>query len=669
MVKQLADITYDTTKEASPFLEKLVPDKSYSASKEEWEIIKKVIDRFTDMKSARSRIDIDWQIWQLIIESKFYPYSDWRTRVNVPLFRALQELFVSEATTRKIDKEINPVWLADVDKAEVLKIVEDYDWNKQKRDKQMTDAEYKCCGFWTVAYFTWFEQKTRIIEDPEVNDSWDIEYTKKIMREGKIILRTLDIRNVYFDDRTTDFEDDNDQIYIEYLTPEQFEAEKDDKNLINTEFVWTTSKQDQAYFTWEDTGKQNQGLIEKMHYWNKQSDKYIIIYNKSILWRNTPIPYAHKELPIVPRQYWYIADSKYGRWLAEACMQFLDKINRLSEMLFDWISRSNNSIFAMWNGLTFDWNKFSFNNQMLKFNWQLNDANFREIKWIAPNQSAFQYLQDLLKEIAIYIGIDISWIVWQASWTAFETAIRTESSLKRVNVVLLNRDYALQEIFERHFSNIMQFFPITKAENIMEIAPDWKIKKWQVSYPKIITEGKKMNDNWKMIEAPWKFEFECKPEYIRWQVDIIVKTNFNAPTLKALKQDSMNKFLTDFSLYSQLSLQNPELTKVLPTDDFIKELAFTHNIDIASIWWFADSISKEKDKLMKVVQQMAWVTPDMWALAWIWWGAPAWQPQPTEPQPQQNMLPNVEAKWWLPPVTTPETPWINNFSPAEKVTM
>jgi hypothetical protein len=50
-----------------------------------------------------------------------------------------------------------------------------------------------------------------------------------------------------------------------------------------------------------------------MHYWNKQADKYIVIYNRSIISRNTPIPYAHKELPIVPRQYGYIADSKYGR--------------------------------------------------------------------------------------------------------------------------------------------------------------------------------------------------------------------------------------------------------------------------------------------------------------------------------------------------------------------
>jgi hypothetical protein len=48
---------------------------------------------------------------------------------------------------------------------------------------------------------------------------------------------------------------------------------------------------------------------------------------------------------------------------------------------------------------------------MLKFNGQLNDSNFREIKGTPPNQAAFTYLQDLLKEVAIYVGIDISQII------------------------------------------------------------------------------------------------------------------------------------------------------------------------------------------------------------------------------------------------------------------
>jgi len=45
----------------------------------------------------------------------------------------------------------------------------------------------------------------------------------------------------------------------------------------------------------------------------------------------------------------------------------------------------------------------------------------------------------------------------------------------------------------------------------------------------------------------------------------------------------MNKFLQDYSLYSQMSLQDPNLAKVLKPDDFIKELAYTYDIDLSSI--------------------------------------------------------------------------------------
>jgi hypothetical protein len=268
-------------------------------------------------------------------------------------------------------------------------------------------------------------------------------------------------------------------------------------------------------------------------------------------------------------------------------MQFLDKINRLSEMIFDGISRSNNSIFAMGNGLTFDGNKFSFNNEILKFNGQLNDANFREIKGIAPNQAAFQYLQDLLKEIAIYIGIDCSQIIATPESTAFGRAAQMESSLKRVNVVLTNRDYSLQKVFVRHLANIMQFFPLTDAERIVEITPDGKVKKGagtERSYPKLLLQDKNyVPETGKLVEEPGKFEFECKPEYIRGQMDITVKTNFSAPTLKSLKQESMNKFLESYSLYSQMSLADPNLAKLIKPDDMIKELAYTYDVDIQSI--------------------------------------------------------------------------------------
>lgn len=57
----------------------------------------------------------------------------------------------------------------------------------------------------------------------------------------------------------------------------------------------------------------NDQVVEVMHYWNKQADKYVVIANRNTIIRDTPLPYSHKELPIVPRQYGYNPLQKYGR--------------------------------------------------------------------------------------------------------------------------------------------------------------------------------------------------------------------------------------------------------------------------------------------------------------------------------------------------------------------
>jgi hypothetical protein len=86
----------------------------------------------------------------------------------VPIFRALQELFVAEASSRIIQKEIQPIGTSDIDKSEVIKEVWDYEWNAENRDEKMTDAEYQCSGYGTCAYLTGFCETTRIINDPSV---------------------------------------------------------------------------------------------------------------------------------------------------------------------------------------------------------------------------------------------------------------------------------------------------------------------------------------------------------------------------------------------------------------------------------------------------------------------------------------------------------------------
>lgn len=433
--------------------------------------------------------------------------------------------------------------------------------------------------FGTGFYLTAFTKNSRVINDIDYDNMGDEVYKKKLLEKNRIIIKALDPRFVYLDDRTADFNDDNDQIFIDYITPEQLQSYKYDKCFKNIEKVGLGTKDDLVFFTAEERGKMNDQIVEIMHYWNKQADRYVIIANRNTVIRDTPLPYAHKELPIVPRQYGYNPLQKYGRGLCEACINFKSNINKLQEMIMDGIARSNNSMFVVSNGLTFDGDNFGFNNTIVKSEGPVDDSSFREIRGQQPNNAIFQYSQDLMRQVAIYIGIDPSAIIGQASSTAFETAVKQETGLKRVNMALMNRDLALSKVYHRHISNVMQFFPIKTAKGLMEITESGL--KGEKEYPSILLKNENFV-NGEFVELEGNFPFEVTPESIRGQYDIRVETNFTAPTLKQLKIARYGEFADTILKLSQLE-QVPGFKEKIPMDKLIDDIAFDFDIDVKSM--------------------------------------------------------------------------------------
>ena len=78
-------------------------------------------------------------------------------------------------------------------------------------------------------------------------------------------------------------------------------------------------------------------------------------------------------------------------------------------------------------------------------------------------------MDSVYRDVATYSGIDPRSIIGQPNKTAFEVAVQQESSLKRVNVVLRNRDMAFQRLAKLHASNLMQFFPLKMVRELVEL--------------------------------------------------------------------------------------------------------------------------------------------------------------------------------------------------------
>lgn len=640
MPKPLEGVSSPATDKEPTDMLKIDAPVAHRNDEEESKMLGYVLGRFNKMMSKRTQIDRFWQMFQMQFESLYIPYTDGRTRSNVPLEWAIIELFVSEALSRKSMPTFEAEGGSDIPKEEVIKRVWESHRKRSYMDEELKKAEYLTGMFGTSMYLNNFEQKSRVIEDPDyVNGK--IVGVRKLLTKNEIQIKALDIRNVYFDERITDYRDANDCIFIQYVTPEDAKALGDAPagGWKNLDSLTTTTKANQAYWTNEERGMQNSGLVELIHYWNKQSDKYVVIGNRQAVVKDTFIPFAHKELPITPRQYGFNPHSLYGRGLCEALLNFKSQINTLNEMIMDGIKRSNNSMFAIGAGLTFDGESFGFNNTLVKFEGQLNDQNFRELSGKGPDAAIFNYLRQLLSDIAIYVGIDPTAIVGQASSTAFETAVKQESALKRVNVVLSNRDEALKQVFKKHLQNLQQFFPIKTAKGLLEIDDAGNVADGEEKYPEIILKGEKYIDG-EFVQMEGKFPFEVRPEYIRGQIDVDVSTNFNAPTLRQLKRQNLADFVKMANELTTAIQMNPALAQAIKVEDFIKQAAIDYDIDIDSIGGFKDDVSHQAEDLLSKVRQMVGAEgeegmPDPNAQAP---GTPE-----TPGNPAESLLPNVSA--------------------------
>lgn len=621
---------------------KVVP---ISKSREEETKIWFIMTRKNAMAWKRNVNDKSWKQYIKQYEAQFIPYSDWRASSNVPLERAIIELFVAEAIKRKTNFRFNSCLWYEF-QWQVLEKVWKYDWSVNNRENEILQNEYITAIFWTSIIYTWYERSYRVFEDFEgENDDWTPIFQRKMQTNSDILVKNIDIRDFWIDDRAKSIDDAIDCIYETYIAYEDFlNMYLDwnyDKEKLNS-IVPSKSKYDfyRPFIVQEERGDWEGKYIKITKYWNKKLDRYFEVANESVLIRETPIMNASHSLPFVIRQYWKNPFSVYWFWLCEALVTFKSDINKLREMLMEAIKRSNQEVIAIWSNLTFDWNQFAYNNQFVKFKWNLQ-WNFQHLSGNPPNQAIFSRLQDLFREVAIFVWIDIMNILWEPQQTAYQTAVQKESSLQRVNVVLKNRDMALERFANLHKDNLQMFFPLKLVRELVKINEDNEpIEEVDATYPIIETEKIKWK---KFLKWSNKEIFEVTPERIRGKIMIDVSTDLNAPTItevdKAQKMEFYNGIVNLTNAYNA----NPELETIIPKRKAIIDLARLNNIDTEQ--QTQTEVNEEKKKLYEELQNMM-----------------KWMRTPVQEKPQEQQSQNISAvspEWQPKEFETVRTPNIS----------
>ena len=615
-----------------------------------------VKDRFLKMQNSRTAIDADWNTYWKMLEAIYRPYEDWRSSSVVPLASAILELFIADCIKIPTEFKFRGETTKYDTQAKALEYVWKYDYRKHNRKKAFRDDDYICAAFWTSVMYVGFESYYKEQKDFSVDENLNVVFETKKFKKEKIAVKSVDIRNFYIDETAEDdIEQANDCIYVEQMSWEKFQNYKNNPLYKNIDKVEPRqySLDYQPYTTSEQNVKEWE-FVKLYRYWNVERDMYVEVAN-DVLVREHPMMNTinwEKALPFTVRQFWKKIKSIYGRWLCEALMMFNSEINNLREMLMDAIRRSNTQVLAIGNGLQFNGREFSYDNEILSFDGNFAN-NFQQITWNPPNQSIFEYMTQLYRDIAVYVGIDVQNILWGNGQTAFQTEVQREASQKRVNVWLENRDLSYERFADLYKDALQIFFPRKNAE-------------WL--YPEIQIEDEELIWEWDAIhfrKKKWNHIFEVTPEVLRWDLYVDVFTNSSAPTISAverqLKLDFMNSLWTIAQWYAVAKQSWIDIEKVLPIDENIRDIAAEYNLAPVQKDDNED-VKRAKLDLLKQLQQM-----QTW-LSWVWQNAPApdWWILPQEESeasawaPAENMEEwdriRAAVRWWNTDTLVPNLP-------------
>lgn len=197
--------------------------------------------------------------------------------------------------------------------------------------------DYRCGIIGTSVMYSGYEETSKIVHDMESSKSEDgtISWRKKQIKKGKIQLKSIDIRDFYPDDRVSRWEDAVDCIWITRMPYETFKSLAKVNGYKNIECVSTVNPRKENFVYKVQGETYGEKVVEIKNYYNKESDRHIMIANENIVIRDTPIMHPLKELPFTMRQFYANPDSIWGRGIPEILTSIKSEINTLKEALME----------------------------------------------------------------------------------------------------------------------------------------------------------------------------------------------------------------------------------------------------------------------------------------------------------------------------------------------
>lgn len=403
-------------------------------------------------------------------------------------------------------QEYDFIWLDDdwYRNVPLIKKIWDFEWIKSNTDKVLWNVFLSWNIAWDWYAYEWMRRIERKIKTP-ILKNWDVIDFKeeKVVEYEWIYTEFIPWENVYHDWRT--IWEANEAIWVkdwdrvEYINT--FWNNPNYKNVNDELPVW------KYYYSWDNwdlvikSSINDENIVTELVYYNKSRDEMIKLVNWIEVY-SSPIPYSHKEIPIIQYFDYLLLDRVLNMWEYE----LLEKDEYLKDALrWLFIDVTKAQVWFTVVDPTEDFDEATVEIWVDRF----TRANPENIKHFAPNISSNWISAAEAKvdeDIIVKSWIDFkSQILWP--WeTATKTAAKTQSARKRINLNLKMNAYNFFERLARlRMANIQSYY--------------WAETK------KVPVKGMNISSDWVATPSKGYWIFTVKPSNVKWKFNVVPITD------------------------------------------------------------------------------------------------------------------------------------------------
>ena len=546
----------------------------YNPNKKERAVRRNLYERYWAMRddSLRKEAEADWEIGDkaLRLWSPTPDPDDWRANLVLPDGFSAVQADMQERVERKSRPALERVEDSDKGKEIFGNSILTHNMNRTGFDYQWFLAKYHASVRGTSFLFNYWRTDKRTIKDPTSVEDGQIQYKEKeVIDFDDDYTAWIENEFIFLDPAANHIDRCKDGVRREILAISEFKriygSRPDFQDVDKVKPGGDVGKV--GFF------KMPQDMyaddVEILHYYNRAVDEYNVCANNIVV-RMGPLPWKHKELPMVPVCHYIVPGRIWGMGIPKVVNSLSEERTTLRRLNLDRQKMQQNKMFLVSDAIDLDdedlvtrpFGLIPVATSGLALSQAVQPLEYGDVP-----ASYYRTEEILLEDIRRAHGIDDRIQGVQTGGTATEAAILKESSLKRVNMIsVLSEMDPLVRIGRLKWSNIQFFY---KAPRIERITKDNEERENKV-YRKIRVEGKELTvvvDNegkkkleFNDIEGSSSFTLDSSnAEFMEgdWDVTIFVDpmANISKPIKQAKIVEVMNLIAANPLLLSQLDPQ------------------------------------------------------------------------------------------------------------------